>query len=150
MFTPKTLVAAAALTLFAAAPAFAETVEIKMLNKGEAGAMVFEPAYVHIQPGDTVNFVAVDKGHNAESIKEMTPEGGEMFKGGTSKDVTITYTVPGAYGIKCLPHFAMGMVALVVVGDQPPANLDAVKAFKLPKKAAERFAPLFDQAAAAQ
>jgi len=32
----------------------------------------------------------------------------------------------------------MGMVALIVVGDAPPANLDAVKTGKLPKKARER------------
>ena len=32
----------------------------------------------------------------------------------------------------------MGMVAVVVVGDGAPANLDAVKTGKLPKKARER------------
>jgi hypothetical protein len=32
----------------------------------------------------------------------------------------------------------MGMVALVVVGDAAPANLDAIKTGKLPKKARER------------
>ncbi|HTN64453.1 MAG TPA: plastocyanin/azurin family copper-binding protein, partial [Devosia sp.] len=47
------------------------------------------------------------------------------------------FTVPGAYGIKCAPHYAMGMAGLVVVGDAP-ANLDAVKAVKNPKKAQER------------
>ena len=56
----------------------------------------------------------------------------------------------GAYGVKCLPHFAMGMVALVVVGNLPPANLDAVTAAKVPPKAKARFEPLFAQAIAAQ
>lgn len=150
MFMPNTFAAAAALMLLAAAPAFAANVDVKMLNKGEAGAMVFEPAFVHIQPGDTVTFLPTDKGHNAETIKDMLPEGGETFKGKTNKETVVTFTVPGAYGVKCLPHFAMGMIALVVVGDTPPANLDAVKAIKVPGKAAERFKPLFDQAAAAQ
>jgi hypothetical protein len=36
-----------------------------------------------------------------------------------------------------MPHVGMGMVALIVVGDAP-ANLDAIKAAKLPKKARER------------
>ncbi len=38
--------------------------------------------------------------------------------------------------IKCLPHFPMGMEA-VVVGDAP-ANLDKIKSAKLPNKAMER------------
>jgi pseudoazurin len=150
MFMPKAIAAAAALMLLTAAPAFAANVDIKMLNKGEAGAMVFEPAFVHIQPGDTVTFLPSDKGHNAETIKGMLPDGAETFKSKTNQEITVTFTVPGAYGIKCLPHFAMGMIALVVVGDTPPANLEAVKATKVPGKAAERFKPLFDQAAAAQ
>lgn len=150
MFMTKAIAAAAALTLLAAAPAFAETVEIKMLNKGEAGAMVFEPAFVHVQPGDTVVFVPTDKGHNAEAIKDMLPEGAEPFKGKTNQQLEVTFTVPGAYGVKCLPHFAMGMIALVVVGDLPPANLDAVTAAKVPPKAKARFEPLFAQAVAAQ
>ena len=44
-----------------------------MLNKGAEGAMVFEPALVKVAPGDTVKFVATDKGHNAETIKGMLP-----------------------------------------------------------------------------
>jgi pseudoazurin len=53
------------------------------------------------------------------------------------QEVVVTFTVPGAYAVKCTPHFAMGMVALIVVGDAP-VDLDAVKAAKLPKKARER------------
>jgi pseudoazurin len=125
-----------------ATPALAANIEIKMLNKGEAGSMVFEPALVKLAPGDTVTFVPTDKGHNAESIKDMTPEGAELFKGGMGKEVVATFTVPGVYGIKCAPHLGMGMVALVVVGEDT-GNLEAVKAAKVPKKAQERFAPLF-------
>jgi len=56
----------------------------------------------------------------------------------------VTFTTPGAYGIKCAPHFGMGMVALVVVGGAP-TNLEALKAVKLPKPAQQRFEPLYDQ-----
>ena len=56
-----------------AGAAMAGEVEVKMLNKGAEGLMVFEPALVKIEPGDTVKFVATDKGHNAESIKGMFP-----------------------------------------------------------------------------
>jgi len=138
MTAPRVMLAAAAAVLaFAAAPAWAANFEVQMLNKGEAGAMVFEPALVNVAVGDTVTFLPTDKGHNAETIKDMLPEGAEPFKGVMGKEVVVTFTVPGAYGIKCAPHYAMGMVGLVVVGDAP-ANLDAVKAVKNPKKAQER------------
>ncbi len=137
-----TLAAAVWLAGAFATSALAANVEVKMLNKGEAGAMVFEPALIKIAPGDTITFLPTDKSHNAESIKEMTPEGGELFKGTISKEVVATFSVPGVYGIKCAPHLGMGMVALVVVGEDT-GNLEAVKAAKMPKKAQERLAPLF-------
>jgi pseudoazurin len=137
MTAPRLMLAAVAVLAFAATPAWAANFDVQMLNKGEAGAMVFEPALTTIAVGDTVTFLPTDKGHNAETIKDMLPEGAEPFKGVMGKEVVVTFTVPGAYGIKCAPHYAMGMVGLVVVGDAP-ANLDAVKAVKNPKKAQER------------
>ena len=65
--------AAIAVLMGLAGPAMAAEVEVKMLNKGAEGLMVFEPALLKIEPGDTVKFVATDKGHNAESIKGMFP-----------------------------------------------------------------------------
>ena len=127
--------------------AMAADYRVEMLNKGTDDAkMVFEPALTQLQPGDTVTFVATDKGHNAETIAGMLPEGAEAFKGAMGKDVTVTFTAPGAYGIKCMPHLGMGMVALVVVGDAPD-NLEALKAVKVPPKAAERFEAMYSQLA---
>ena len=51
-----------------------------MLDKGTEGVMVFEPALVKIAPGDTVKFVATNKGHNAETIKGMLPEGADAVR----------------------------------------------------------------------
>ena len=121
----------------ATGPAFAANYDVLMLNKGEAGAMVFEPALVQLEPGDTVTFLATDKGHNAETIKDLIPEGATPFKGKINEEIVITFDVPGTYAIKCLPHLAMGMVMAVVVGDGEP-NLAAVREAKLPKKAKER------------
>ena len=90
--------------------------EVKMLNKGTEGIMVFEPSLVKIAPGDSIHFVAVDKGHNVESIDGMIPEGATPFKGEMNKDVTVTLDKPGVYGFKCKPHYALGMVGLIVVG----------------------------------
>lgn len=135
----KTLTILVAATLFAGAitPALAANHDVQMLNKGAEGAMVFEPAQVQVQPGDTVTFIPTDKGHNAETIKEILPDGAEAFKGKINEEIVVTFTEPGTYGVKCLPHIGMGMVALVVVGDAPP-NLDEAKDAKLPKKARER------------
>lgn len=137
------MLAVAALALLGTQAQAAE-VEIRMLNRGAAGAMVFEPALVQIAPGDTVNFVAADKSHNAETIKGMLPDGAEPFAGKMNQDVSVTFEVPGVYGIMCKPHYGMGMVALVVVGE--PDNLDAAKAVKHPGKAKQAFEKLLAEA----
>ena len=130
--------------LAAASPASAAEHEIKMLNRGEAGIMVFEPAFLEVAPGDTVHFRAVDKGHNAASIEGMVPEGGATWKGGINQDVTVTLDVEGVYGVRCVPHYPMGMVALIAVGD-PSGNLEAARAVKQPGKAKQRTAELLDR-----
>jgi pseudoazurin len=133
--------------MLAASPSLAANFEVHMLNKGDSGTLVFEPALTKVAVGDTVTFVATDKGHNAEAISGMLPEGAEPFKGKIGQDIAVTFTVPRAYGVKCLPHYGMGMVALVVVGDTPPANLDALKAVKNPPKAQDKFNALFAEVA---
>ncbi|MFL5253307.1 MAG: pseudoazurin [Rhodopila sp.] len=131
----------AALTLCAAQAA---EVEVKTLNRGgDGGFMVIEPALVRIAPGDTVHFVATDKGHNVESIPGMTPEGATPFAGKMNEDVTVTFDKPGIYGVRCKPHYGMGMVAMIVVGD--PVNEDAAKSVGHPGKAKQIFGTLFDK-----
>jgi len=134
---------AALAVLMSASMTLAAEVEIKMLNKGAEGLMVFEPALVKIEPGDTVKFVASDKSHNAESIKGMLPEGAAPFAGKMNEDVAVTFDKSGVYGVKCMPHYAMGMVALVVVGK--PDNLDQAKAVPQAGKAKQVFAALFER-----
>src|SRR5690606_31708961 len=124
--------AAAGILAVLAAPALAENIEVHMLNKGAEGAMVFEPAYIKANPGDTITFVPVDKGHNVESIKDMIPAAAEKFKSKINENYVLSVTEPGAYFVKCTPHYAMGMVALIVVGDNP-ANLEEIVAAKKPK-----------------
>ncbi|RVB46872.1 plastocyanin/azurin family copper-binding protein, partial [Mesorhizobium sp. M7A.F.Ca.CA.001.06.1.1] len=75
------ILAAAVSILALAGGASAEEHMVQMLNKGEKGAMVFQPAFVKAAPGDTVKFVPTDKSHDAESIKGMLPDGAEPFKG---------------------------------------------------------------------
>lgn len=132
-----TLLAAPALVLALAGAGLAAEHEVQMLNKGEAGMMVFQPAFVKAEPGDVIHFVPTDKSHNVEAIKDILPEGVETFKSKINEEYSLTVTEPGLYGVKCTPHFAMGMVGLIQVGDAP-ANLDAAKGAKLSKKARER------------
>ena len=51
----------------------------------------------------------------------MLPADATPFVGKNGEDVAVTFDKPGIYGVKCLPHYGMGMVALVVVGT--PANI---------------------------
>ena len=104
--------------------------------------MVFEPAFVKIAPGDTVKFVSTDKGHNAESIKGMLPEGVHCV-GKNNEDIVIKFEQEGVYGIKCLPHYGMGMVGMIVVGK--PGNVDQAKAVPQVGKAKQVFTALFDK-----
>lgn len=136
------LMMAAALA-FSAGAGWAETHEVHMLNKGNAGAMVFEPAYVKAAPGDVVRFIPTDKGHNVESIEGMLPEGVESFKSKFNEEFSLTVNQKGVYGIKCTPHYAMGMVALVQVGDA--VNREEAEAVKQKGKAKNRMAELFVQ-----
>jgi len=136
------ILTAAALAI-AASPTFAKEVTVQMLNKGANGVFVYDAPIVHIAPGDTVHFVAKDKGHDVESIAGMIPAGASPFKGEMSKDLDVKFTVPGVYGYKCMPHYAMGMVGLVVVGKA--TNLAQAKAVSHPGKAKQVFDGLLAQ-----
>ena len=49
--------------------------EVKMLNFGTDGGMVFEPGFLKVNVGDTVNFKAIDLTHNTESVAGLIPDG---------------------------------------------------------------------------
>ena len=115
----------------------AADIEVKMLNKGEEGKMIFEPSFIKAQKGDNIIFLPTDKGHMAASIKGMIPDGAKKFKSKINKKFTYTVEVEGLYGIRCTPHYANGMVALIQVGESvDPATF--MKGKKVPKKSKER------------
>lgn len=121
--------------LMAALPALAETHVVEMFNRNERGPMIYEPDYMEIQPGDAIRFVPTQPSLNAATIEGMIPEGAEPIKSRINEEFTVTLTEPGVYGIKCSPHFAMGMVMLVKVGNAGPVSLPE----DLPARARERF-----------
>jgi pseudoazurin len=114
-------------------PALGDEIEVKSLNRSSIGFFVFSPDFVRINPGDAINFVATDKGHEVHSVPGMIPEGAQPFDAKMSQDIKVTFTVPGVYVIACKPHTQMGMVGIVVVGE--PTNIDKIDPSTLPDKA---------------
>lgn len=136
-----TFVLGAVMAVALAAPAAAKDYQVKMLNKGNGRTMVFTPEVLKVAPGDTVTFVVTDKGHNAEIISSMMPAGAAPFKGKMNQDLTVKFSKPGIYGYKCLPHYGMGMVGVVIVGNGK-GNLAAAQKVSHPGKAKQVFAGL--------
>jgi pseudoazurin len=131
----------------AAAPAAAKEYQVKMLNKGSDGSlMVFEPAYLKVAPGDSVKFVATQKGHNAESLAGMAPAGAVPFKGKIDEEITVKFTKEGLYGYKCLPHVGIGMVGLVQVGKAANKAQATAGAAKIPGLGKKKMAVLLEKA----
>jgi pseudoazurin len=122
--------------------------QVQMLNKDSEGrAMQFEPAFLKIEPGDTVTFIATNKGHNTESILTLMPEGSDPWKGKINEEVTVTFEAEGFYAYKCQPHLGLGMVGLIQVGDAPAA-LDQAQVEKLPQRSEDRLMELMAAASA--
>ena len=135
-----------AATIFGmATPAVARDIPVQMLTTGPGGAMVFSPAVVKANVGDTIRFIA-SPSHNAELIPGMVPDGVPISVGKMNQGFDLKVTKAGLYGIKCKPHFAMGMVALVKVGKGPAPNASSAAAVKLPGLAAKRMAGYLTQA----
>lgn len=135
-----------AVLAFAATPAGAKEWRVAMVNHGANGTMDFSPAFLRVAPGDSVRFTAQDKSHNAESIPELAPPGGALFKGKMNSDVLVKFTRPGLYAYKCLPHYAMGMVGLVEVGSAANKGQFASALSKLPPLARMRMTKFLAQA----
>ena len=100
---------------------------VKMLNQGPTGVMVFEPAYLKINIGDSVTFESTDAAHNSASIPGMIPSSASSWNGGLSQNITVMFDVAGIYGYQCTPHSMMAMVGVIQVGDDK-SNLDSAKA----------------------
>ena len=104
----------------------AETYTVKMLNQGATGVMVFEPAFLQINVGDTVTFESTDPAHNSASIPGMIPSGAAPWNGQLSRDISVTFEIPGVYGYQCTPHAMMAMVGVIQVGDDN-SNIETAK-----------------------
>ena len=111
-----------------ATPVIAADHTIEMLSSSNGEMMVFKPAVLKIAPGDSVTWKATNPGHNTASIAEMTPDASLEWNGKINEELKITFTKEGVYGYKCTPHYILGMIGIIAVGDNL-ANLDASSDF---------------------
>ena len=108
--------------------AIAQNHAIDMLNKLGKERMVFSKKVISINLNDQISWKSVDKGHNVEFIG--MPDGVTKYKSKISKDANFKFTKPGIYLYQCTPHKAMGMIGVVLVGDNR-SNLDKIKKVKV-------------------
>ena len=99
---------------------------VKMLNSGDGGNMIFEPAVIKVSKGDTIHFKAVDMAHNSATIEGMIPAGASAWASALSQDVSITLDAEGVYVYQCDPHAMMAMVGVIQVGEA--VNMSEIKA----------------------
>ena len=140
----KTLLSTVAVMVALTTSAFAEDTTVEMLNKRDDGAkMVYSEDITRIDVGDTVTWVPTSKGHNVEII--AAPEGFDIpKKSKLSKEVAITFDVPGVYLYQCTPHKTMGMIAIVVVG-KPEEVKDRFKDVKVRGKSKKKLKELLGE-----
>ena len=111
-------------------PAFSADHTVEMLSSSNGQMMVFKPAVLQINPGDTVTWKASNPGHNTASINEMSPDNTLQWDGKINEEVKITFSKEGVYGYKCTPHYILGMVGIVSVGDNT-VNLSAASEYAI-------------------
>ncbi len=115
---------------------------VEMLNKRDKEKMLYSEDIARIDVGDTITWVPTSKGHNVHFIGG--PEGWDLpKKSKNNAEVAITFDVPGVYLYQCTPHATMGMIALVVVGEDT-SNLDAIKKIKIRGKSKKKFKKLLE------
>lgn len=116
------------LSLMLAKAAFAETIQIEFTEDDSYSIEV-----AHINIGDTIKWLPKNEGHNVEFFAgpdmnslPLTSEIDEIH--------SIVFKVPGVYLYGCTPHADMGMLGLIVVGNDLH-NLEAIKSIQLSRVA---------------
>jgi pseudoazurin len=125
-------------------------IEINMYTKDPddaSGLQVFKPRVVTAKVGDTIKFMPTNPTHQSVSIAGMLPEGVTGWEGKINEEVDYVIPKEGVYGYKCNPHYAAGMVGLIVVGEGDAlANLEAAKKVTHPGLAGKKFEEIFKEA----
>ena len=128
--------------LLMSTPTFAADMKIEMLNKdAEGNRQVYSEEVARIDVGDTITWVPTNKGHNIEMV--ASPNNMKL-RSKNNKEVQITFEEPGIYYYWCTPHKGMGMIGLVVVGDDT-SNKDQIAKAKAIGKSKKKLKKLLDE-----
>ena len=132
------------LTVAACAPVLAEDLTLDMLNKREDGAkMVYSQDVARIEVGDTITWLPTSKGHNVEFRRG--PDGVELpKKSKQNKKVSMTFETAGTYFYWCTPHKSMGMIGIVIVGDDT-SNLQEIARVKTGGRSKKKLKKLIEE-----
>ena len=116
--------------IFFTSPILANTFSIDTLNvRSDGQSMVYSEDVLKVEVGDTVVWKPKDKGHNVEFI--IGPDAIELpKKSRINQEFTYTFEKSGVYFYQCTPHKSMGMIAVIIVGDDL-TNLDQVKSVRV-------------------
>ena len=129
--------------VFVSSMAYSADMSIDMLNKLGKEKMVYSVDVAEIDVGDTITWLPASKGHNVHFI--AGPDGWELpKKSKNNKEVTISFDTPGVYLYQCTPHASMGMIALVIVGEDT-SNLDAIAKAKVRGKSKRKLKKLLGE-----
>ncbi len=122
--------------------AYAVDMTIDMLNKNADGErMVYSTEVAKVAVGDTITWLPASKGHNVHFIS--APDGVELVKSKMNKEFSFTFEKEGIYLYQCTPHKSMGMIGLVVVGENTD-NLDSVRKTKVVGKTKKKLKKLLE------
>ena len=83
----------------------------------------------HIDVGDTIEWLPTNKGHNVEFLAGPNIDS-LAEKSDIDVSHSVTFTFPGIYLYQCTPHGNMGMLGLIVVGNNFN-NLDKIEEVEL-------------------
>ena len=120
---------------------YSKEVVIDMLNKRDDGQrMVYSQDVVKISVGDTIKWLPTQPGHNVEFV--AGPEGMELPpKSIINREVIMKFDIPGIYLYVCSPHSIMGMIGIVVVGDDI-SNKEAIASYDIGGRANKKLKTL--------
>ena len=125
--------------LFISTFASAADMTIEMLNKDADGnRMVFSKEIARVDIGDIITWIPTTKGHNVEMISSPNDM---KLKSKNGKEVKMSFDKAGIYYYWCTPHKGMGMIGLVVVGNDT-SNIDQIAKAKAMGKSKKKLKKL--------
>ncbi len=117
-----------AFIIIASKVTFAESIKIDFTEHDSYSIEV-----AHINVGDTIEWMPKNKGHNVEFLGGPNMDSLPR-KSALNSFYSVTFYSPGLYLYHCTPHGNMGMLGLIVVGNDFH-NLQSIENIKLSRVA---------------